>query len=164
MLPHTVPDDTWGSELADYSAAAAAEFWGLVSDRSIVGRLTRPRKTPPRIRTVIASSGSSAVWLGKRQPIPVSKMGFDATPLDDLKIAGLVVITIELAKSSNPRAEGIIQQDLAQAIRLTLDGAFLSDNPGVPDVSPPGLLFGVTATPATGFKSLRVRGRLKEIP
>lgn len=143
---------SWGSALVDWTNQSA-EYWALVIEQSVIGRLLGMRRVPLNVRGVTMLSGASANWVGEALPTPVSGETFSATPLPTLKIAALVVLTAELAKISDPAAEPLIQADLVRAMAVEIDKSFLDPaNAGTPGVSPASITSGVAAT-AVGASS-----------
>ena len=137
-----------GAALVDWTLHAA-EFFALVSEQSIISRLPGLRRVPLNVRGVAAMAGATASWLGEGAPTPVSGADFDAKPLAALKVAGLAVISEELARSSDPAAEPLIRTDLVRAVAVAIDRAFLDPaNAGIPGVMPASITFGIAATPA----------------
>lgn len=136
----------WGSALVDWTTASV-EFWGLVTEQSVIGRLLGMRRVPLNVRGVTMLSGATANWVGEAQPTPVSGETFSSTPLMTLKVAALIVLSAELAKISDPAAEPLIQADLVRAMAVRIDQSFLDpNNAGAAGVSPASVTFGVTAT------------------
>jgi hypothetical protein len=76
-------------------------------------------------------------------------MAFDAIIMSVFKIAGIVVISQELARNSAPSAEAIIKQDLVAAVNSFVDSAFIGTAAATAS-SPAGLLNGVTGVTSTG--------------
>ncbi|CAM4518731.1 phage major capsid protein [Nocardia ninae] len=98
-----------------------------------------------RIPTTAATPTASFVAEGAE--IPVTDADLDELILNPRKLAGLSVITSELAQSSTPQAADIVGRGLAKDIAKKLDmGAFGS----LPAPAPPGLatLSGVKAVAA----------------
>ena len=152
----------WGSSLVDWTQNSV-EFWGAVSELSLIGRLSGQaglRRVPLAVRGVAVVAGASAAWVGEAAPTPISGLTFNAQPILPLKIASLVVITSELAKSSDPAAEPLIRADLVRAMAVAIDRAFLDPaNAGAVGVSPASITNGVApivagATPSVDVDAL----------
>lgn len=127
------------------------EFIDLLRPETILGKLQGFRRVPFNIRMVGQTAGSSVNWVGEGQAKPVSELAFNAQQLGFAKLAGIVVVTDEIAKFSNPSITNIVTSDLVATIAGFLDNAFL--NPaaaGVPGISPASVTNGVTAIPASG--------------
>ena len=82
-------------------------------------------------------------------------------PYEDLgfaKIANIAVLTDELVRFSNPGADTLVRNALAEAIIAKADSDFLDPSvAAVANVSPASLTNGVTAIPATGTDADAVR-------
>lgn len=109
----TTTDPAWASPLVPYQDMAS-EFIELLRPATILGRIQGLRKVPFNVRIPGQTTGSTVNWVGEGQPKPVSALGFDTTSLGFSKVAGIVVLTEELVRFSNPNAEGPVQTDLSQ--------------------------------------------------
>lgn len=126
------------------------EFVELLRPQTIVGKIQGLRKVPFNIRMPRTVSGSSAGWVGEGKPKPVSKMSFDTVTLAWNKIAGIVVLTEELVKFSNPAAEGIVRQDMIDTIAEFTDQQFIDPTVTATATSPASITQGITGIPSTG--------------
>ncbi len=146
----TIPDASWGAELATY-AEAATEFFEAVAAVSITGRLTGLRRVPLNVRTITVAGGATASWVGEGQPKPISSQAFAADTLRPDKLSAIVVLTTELLRLADPVAEETIRRDLVRAVGEALDVAFIDpSNGGAPGITPPSVTNGITPVPATG--------------
>ncbi|MER9596087.1 phage major capsid protein [Mesorhizobium sp. M0244] len=140
---------TYG-DVGDEFAAATTEFFALVAQQTVVGRMAGIRRVPLRVRLLNTVSGSSAYWVGEGMPKPVSKAVYAADTLAALKVASLSVVTHELLQSPDLDSEMAIRRDMARSIVETIDVAFLDPaNAGVADVSPASITNGVVPIAAT---------------
>jgi hypothetical protein len=145
----TLGGDSWASEVAGDFRAAAVEFFGVVAERSIVGRMAGLRRTPLRVRGITALSGAVASWAGEAAPKAVTALDFDAETLAPLKLLAICVLTNELvaaAAEGDPDAEAAVRRDLLRAVVDELDRAFIDPaNTGVPGEQPASITSGVGA-------------------
>ena len=149
--------DGWASQLV-YNQNLVSEFIELLRPQTILGKITNLTPVPFNVRMSGIDSGTSAYWVGQGKPIPVSKMHSLEVTLGIAKAAGLVVLTEELVRSSQPSAELMVRNDLIKAIGQFLDGQFV--DPGyapVANVSPGSITYGVDPTAATGTTSATLR-------
>lgn len=137
----------WAGNLI-YPEQYAGDFISLLYPQTVLGRLNL-RKIPFNVRVSLQNSGTSVGWVGESQPAPVTSAGFDKVFLTWAKVYALSVMSDELIRFSNPAAEALVQTDLLKATAKGLDLSFLSANAAVANVSPAGILNGVTAVPAT---------------
>ena len=147
----------WASEMV-YNENLVSEFIEILRPQTILGRMPGLTQVPFNVRMSGADSGTSANWVGQGVPIPVSKMNTIEVTLGIAKAAGLVVLTEELVRSSQPSAELMVRNDMAATIAQFLDRQFT--DPGyaaVTNVSPASITNGVTATPPTGATAATLR-------
>jgi HK97 family phage major capsid protein len=127
------------------------DFIELLRPATLVGRMTGLRNVPFNVRIPGQTQGSTVAWVGETAPKPVSALGFEDITLRFNKLAGIVVISDELARLSTPSAEGIIRGDLVAQIAQFTDDSFI--NPAyaaVTDVRPASVTNGVTPIAASG--------------
>jgi HK97 family phage major capsid protein len=84
----------------------------------------------------IVRSDPSAAWLAEGAEIAPSDMGLDELLATPAKVAGLTVISRELANDSNPSALALVQRGLARDIARKVDQAYFA---GLPSPAPAGL-------------------------
>lgn len=92
----------------------------------------------PRVR-----ANPSAEWVAEGQEIPVSDAAVDEVEIIPRKLAGLVVITRELADDSSPQAGEIVGLGLARDCARKIDQAFFGAL-AAPAPSGLGALTGIT--------------------
>lgn len=136
------------SDVGDY---AAVEFFNLVMERSLLGRLVGLRRLPFRRRMLKITSGSNGYWVAESKPVPLSKPSLDGSSLEPLKVCSMIVATEESLKVGGAIAENGFQRDLERAIVDTTDIALLdASNAGVADERPAALTYGAPSAAATG--------------
>jgi HK97 family phage major capsid protein/HK97 family phage prohead protease len=146
----TTTDATWAAPLVDYQNMTA-EFIELLRPATLLGRIPGLRMVPFNISMPRQTAGSTVGWVGDGRPKPVSALAFDNVTLRWAKAAGIVVLTEELVRFSNPAAEQVVRQDLIDTIRVFLDVQFLDPAvAAVSNVSPASITNGVTPIPASG--------------
>jgi HK97 family phage major capsid protein len=129
----------------------ASEFMELLRPATIIGQINGLRRVPFNIRVAGTLTGTTANWVGEGASKPVSAMTFGETLLGWAKAAGIVVITQELARFSDPSAEAVIRNDLRDTIAQFLDVQFITPSvAAVANVHPASITNGVTAIPSTG--------------
>jgi HK97 family phage major capsid protein/HK97 family phage prohead protease len=145
----------WASQLADYTYMAS-EFIELLRPQTILGKIpTGPnglRRVPFNIKMPTQTHGfGSANWVGEGVAKPLGRMTFSTATLRWAKVAGIVVLTDELVRFSNPSAEALVRADLAAAIAQFLDEQFIDpDVAAVANVSPASITNGAGTSVATG--------------
>ena len=143
-------DATWAAPLVDYTTMAS-EFIELLRPQTILGRMAGVRSVPFLVRVPRQTGGVSVGWVGEAAAKPVSKQAFDTVEMPKSKIAGIVVMTMELARFSSPSAEQLVRDDMIQAIAEFSDKQFI--DPAVAAVAgtnPGSITNGATTVAATG--------------
>ena len=148
----------WASELHS-AISARTEFFALVRERSLIGRIEGLRRIPLRTRIVTEASGFGAAWVGEGAAVPVSDALYEeGDPLPALKVSSLAIFTNELLTSLDPAAELLIRDGMVKAAVEAIDLSFLDPtNSGVANVKPASITNGVTAENSTddGLQDVR---------
>ncbi|RVI90785.1 phage major capsid protein [Sinorhizobium medicae] len=159
----TTTDPTWAKPLVEYQNMAS-EFAELLRPATIIGRIPGLRRVPFNIKVPRQTGGSSASWVGEGAPKPVSALAFDQINLGVTKLAGIVVMTDELVRFSNPSAEAIVRQDLIDTIVQTMDKDFVDPaNAGTAGVKPGSITNGVAPVVASGTDADAVRADVQKV-
>ncbi len=157
VAPGTTTDPAWAAPLVAWQVMAS-EFVELLRPATVVGRIPGLRNVPFNIKFPIQTAGSTVAWVGEAKPKPVSKLAFQTGQMDETKIAGIVVITQELARFSSPSAEALVQSDLTAAIAQFIDAQFL--DPAVAPlqgVHPGSITNGIAGIPSSGTDPTSLR-------
>lgn len=140
----------WATELADYRYMAS-EFIEFLRPLTIIGRIPTLRRVPFNIKVPLQSAGAGVNWVGEGLAKPVTKMTFSTATLRFAKVAGIIVLTEELVRFSNPAAEGLVRTDMAAAIQEFIDEQFVDPTvTAVANVSPASITQGAGNAAATG--------------
>ncbi|MBZ9653536.1 phage major capsid protein [Phyllobacterium lublinensis] len=159
----TTTDADWAKPLVEY-ANMTSEFVELLRPQTIIGRILNLRRVPFNIKIPRQTAGSAAQWVGEGKPKPVSELAFDQITLGFAKLAGIVVLTDELVRFSNPSAEALVRQDLINTIVQTMDKDFVDPAKAVSaGVSPASITNGVTPVVASGTDADAVRADVKKL-
>lgn len=159
----TTTDATWASPLVAFNVMAS-EFIELLRPATIIGKITNLRRVPFNIQMPATTTGSSVNWVGENAPKPVTKMDFTTVTLRWAKAAGIIVLTDELVRFSNPAAEAVVRQDLIDAMTQFLDSQFV--DPAVAEitnVSPASITNGVTPVSRSGTNEAAFRADVKTL-
>jgi hypothetical protein len=146
--PATMTTPGWAQELAHVTAtflrnlqpfSAGADLLtrclGLSFDRA--GVINLPKVTTPM-----------ADFVAEQAPIPVADgAASNQASVAPFKFAVIVVLTSEMINYSN--GEALVRDALLQATGPALDRRLFDANAGVANLRPPGLLYGITALPAS---------------
>ena len=146
----------WAQNLVGSDNRYTGDFIEFLRSQTIYDRL--PLREVPAHVTVKGQDGIAAgYWVGEGRAIPASAQSFTAVELKPLKVAAISVITNELIMHSSPSAEMLVRDGLAEAITQRVDQTFLGDGAAVPNVSPAGLLEGVSGLTASGTTAEALR-------
>ena len=153
----------WASELV-YNQNLVAEFIELLRPMTIIGRIPGLTRVPFNVRMAGQDSGSTAYWVGPGAPVPLSKLNTLEVTLGIAKAAGMIVLTEELVRSSDPSAELIVRNDLTRSIAQFLDVQFVApDYAEVANVSPASITNGVAPIAASGTNTAAIRTDVKTL-
>lgn len=159
----TTTDATWAAPLIAYTQMAS-EYIALLRPATIIGRIPGMRQVPFNIQIPRATAGTTVGWVGENAPKPVSNMQFDSITLRWAKAAGIVIITQELARFSNPSAEAIVRTDMIDQMAQFLDRQFVDPAvAAVANVSPASVTNGVSPITATGVNDAAFRADAKTL-
>mgnify|MGYP002652761377 CR=1 FL=1 len=78
-------------------------------------------------RIPIVATDPNAAWVAEGAEIPTSDADVTETKVTPKKVAGLSIISVELASDSNPAAAETVGQGLARDIAKKVDAAFFAD-------------------------------------
>jgi hypothetical protein len=155
---------SWGEALTAMEAAET-EFFALVRERSLIGRIAGLRAIPLQTRLISAATGVSGAWVAEGKAIPVGKSSYAVDLLPPRKVAALTVLTKELLESSDPTAELLIRDELVGALTDVIDLSFIDpSNAGVDGVEPAAITNGAPATAATGDALADLRDLIAAFP
>lgn len=159
----TTTDADWAKPLVEYQNLAS-EFVELLRPQTIIGRIAGLRRVPFNVKMPSQTSGSTVGWVGEGAPKPVSELAFGTVELGMAKAAGIVVLTDELVRSSNPSAEGLVRTDLIASMTEFLDRQFVDPSvAAVSNVSPASVTNGLTPVTASGVTSDDLRADVKAL-
>jgi len=123
IAPGTVTDATWAGPLVNPNITS--EFLELLRPATILGKIPNLRTVPFNTKVPSQTAGGTYGWVGESKPKPVSKLAFLATTLGIAKAAGIIVLTEELVRLSNPSAEDLVRRDMIAGIAQFLDLQFI---------------------------------------
>ncbi|MEM9388352.1 MAG: phage major capsid protein [Pseudomonadota bacterium] len=152
----------WGSELVTANNRFTGDFIEYLNSVTVFNQL--PLREVPANVTIKGQDGAgTGYWVGESKAIPVTAMDFDDVTLKPLKAAALAVVSNELLRDSSPAAEALVRDALVEAASQRIDNTFLSDVAEVTDVSPAGLLNGLTAITSSGTDGDALRNDIKAL-
>lgn len=142
-------DTNWAKPLAEYRDATG-EFIELLRPATIIGRMAGFVQVPFNVRIPRQTAGTSVGWVGQASPKAVNRLQFDSVVIPITKIAGIVVITQELARFSQPSAEALVRSDMIQTIATYMDSQMIDPAVTSSTARPASVTNGVTGIASTG--------------
>jgi HK97 family phage major capsid protein/HK97 family phage prohead protease len=148
IAPGTTTDATWAAPLVNQNIAA--DFLELLRPATIVGRIPGLRDVPFNTKVPSQTAGGTYSWVGETKPKPVSKLSFSSETLGVNKVAGIIVLTEELVRLSNPKAEDLVRRDMIAGIAQFIDQQFIDPAvAAVAGVNPASITNGAPTAAAT---------------
>lgn len=151
----TTTDPTWAGALVEYQEYAQ-DFVEFLRPQTIIGRFGQGnipalRQVPFNIRIPAQTSGGSANWVGQGKAKPLTKFDFESITFAFAKVAAIAVLTDELIRFSNPAADALVRNALAEAVIARLDTDFINPSKAeAAGISPASITNGIVATPSSG--------------
>ena len=134
-----------------YARNIESEFIEFLRPRTLLGRISGWRQVPFNVLVGGMDGGATGYWVGQGLAMNASRPTSTSVSLGIAKVAGLCVITKELAMLSSPSAEAMVRNDLARAVQQKSDTSLIDPNQGgTTNVQPASLTYGVTARQASG--------------
>jgi HK97 family phage major capsid protein len=143
-------DATWAKPLVQPGNTIVEEFLTLLRPATVIGRIPNLSKVPFNVNVPAVTGGGTYNWVGEGLAKPVTKMAFGSATLPPSKAAGIIVLTEELVRLSNPSAEQVVRREMIAGIAAFLDSQFL--DPAIAEVvnvHPASITNGLTPITAT---------------
>jgi HK97 family phage major capsid protein len=148
VAPGTVTDATWASPLVNQNISN--DFIPLLRAATILGKIPGLRTVPFNTKVPSQTAGGSYGWVGEAKAKPVTKLAFASETLGITKVAGIIVLTQELIRLSNPAAEDLVKKDMVAGIAAFLDQQFIDPAvAAVAGVNPASITNGAATAAAT---------------
>lgn len=165
----TTAEGNWAGALVGEGTSVIADFVEFLRPRTILGRFGQNgvpslRNVPFNVPLVGQTSGGQGYWVGEGKAKPLTSFGYERNLLDIFKVANIAVVTEELLRRSTPAAEGLIRDNLADAIAARLDTDFVNPaKAAVAGVSPASITNGLTAVVSTGGDADAIRADVRAL-
>lgn len=157
----TTTDATWAGNLVQYQNMAS-EFVELLRPQTIIGRLNL-RRVPFNIAMPAQTAGGTYRWVGQGAAKPVGALATELIQLRFTKAAGIIVLSEELVRFSNPSAEAIVRNDMTAGMAQYLDEQFTDPSvTAVTDVNPASITQGAPNSAAAGTSYANFLADVKE--
>lgn len=140
-------DPAWAGPLATPRPLAA--LITLAQAASVLDR-AQLRRVPLNTAIAATATGAAYGWVGQGHVKKVSAMAFTGLRLDPLKTSGVVVVSDELLKLTDPATETFLRDTLVGGLAAWLDKQLLDPTVvAVAGVNPGSLTSTATSIPAT---------------
>jgi len=150
VAPGTTLDPAWAQALVQINALTG-EFIEMSRPATILGKIPGLTKVPFNTQVPVQTGGGTYKWVGQAKAKPVGKLTFGTASLGMAKAAGIIVLTEELVRLSNPKAEEICRKDMIAGIAQFLDQQFIDPAvAAVVGVNPASITNGAPTAAATG--------------
>jgi HK97 family phage prohead protease len=146
----------WGANLVGAETSALADFVAYLRPMTILGRFGNGgvpalRTVPFRTPLITQTGGGAGYWVGEGKAKPLTSFAFTRTTLGPLKVANICAVTDECIRDSSPKADMIIRDSLAEALRERLDLDFITPTKAaVAGVSPASITNGAATIVSSG--------------
>lgn len=146
----TTTESNFGKELVDYTNLTG-EFIDLVRQKTMVDKIANQmRQVPFNVKIPMQTASGSVGWVGEGKMKPVGNPEFGSMTLSYAKIAGIVLLSDELIRFSNPKADQLVRDDLVATVAQFIDQQFFDVDKDEASESPASVLHGVSAVESTG--------------
>lgn len=164
VTPMSTTDGSSGGNYLVVAENLASEFFELLRAATILGRIPGLRRVPFNITVPRQLTDPTGYWVGQGDQKPVSRFTLDQVSLPFHKAAGIVPMTEELVRFSNPAAEGIVRTSLIGALTYLTDRDFLDPTKAeTTGISPASVTNGVTPIAASGTTADALRSDLGDL-
>jgi len=144
-------------ELQNYTS----EFIELLRGKTAVDKLSpRMRRVPFNIKIPSQTGASTVGWVGEGKRKPTTNPTFGSITLTKSKVAGIVLLSDELVRFSNPKADQLVLDDLLKSTATFIDGQFFDPTKAESTDSPASILNGLTAVPSSGVTGAAIEADL----
>ncbi|KRD71439.1 phage major capsid protein [Lysobacter sp. Root96] len=165
VVAGTTQDATWAKPLVEY-VNYAGDFVEFLRGRTLIGQFGQGsipalRRIPFNVHIKGQTVGGTGYWVGEGKPKPVTAFGYNDVYHGWFKVAAISVLTDELIRFSDPSAENLVRDSLAEVLVERMDTDFILPSfAGTANVSPASITNGATAIPSTGTTADDVRADL----
>lgn len=144
-------------ELQNYTG----EFIELLRGKTAVDKLApKMRQVPFNIKVPSQTGAASVGWVGEKKRKPTTNPTFGSLTLTKSKVAGIVLLSDELVRFSNPKADGLVLDDLLKSTATFIDGQFFDPTKTESEDSPASILSGLTAVASSGVTGAAIEADL----
>lgn len=138
------------------------DFLELLRNATIFDKLQGYRSVPFNVKINGQLTGGTASWVGEGAKKPLTNPTFNNIEIKEHKLAAITVYTQELLRRADPAIDQLVLNDLIEATKVLIDTTFLGDQAQT-DVTPAGILNGVTAITPSGTTAAQIEADLLKL-
>ncbi|WP_336148307.1 phage major capsid protein [Acinetobacter ursingii] len=138
------------------------DFLELLRNETIFDKLKGYRAVPFNVKINGQLSGGTASWVGEGAKKPLTNPTFNSIEIKEHKLAAITVYTQELLRRADPAIDQLVLNDLIEATKVLIDTTFLGTQAQT-DVTPSGILNGVTAIEPSGTTAAAIEADLLKL-
>lgn len=164
----TTTDPSWAAPLAE-PMNLVSEFVEFLRPMTILGKfgvggIPSLRTIPFMVKFPAQVTGGEGYWVGEGLAKPVTRFSFEQIELRFTKVANIAVLSEELIRFSNPSAETVVRNALAEALQERLDRDFVDPNIGpATSVRPAAITYLAANSASSGVDAAAVRTDLRTL-
>ncbi len=159
----TTTEPTFGASLVELQNLTG-EFIELLRGKTAVDKLAaRMRQVPFNIKVPSQTGAATVGWVGEGKRKPTTNPTFGNFTLTKSKVAGIVLLSDELVRFSNPKADKLVLDDLLKSTATFIDGQFFDPSKEESTDSPASILNGLTAVPSSGATGAAIEADLAAV-
>lgn len=153
-------ETTFGAALVELQNYTS-EFVELLRGKTAVDKLaSRMRQVPFNVKVPSQTGAATVGWVGEAKRKPTTNPTFGNITLTKSKVAGIVLLSDELVRFSNPKADQLVLDDLLKSTAAFIDGQFFDPTKAEETDSPASILNGLTAVPSSGVTGAAIEADL----
>ncbi|WP_151838100.1 MULTISPECIES: phage major capsid protein [unclassified Acinetobacter] len=151
---------TFGASLVELQNLTG-EFIELLRGKTAVDKLAaRMRQVPFNIKVPSQTGAATVGWVGETKRKPTTNPTFSNITMTKSKVTGIVLLSDELVRFSNPKADQLVLDDLIKSTATFIDGQFFDPSKAESTDSPASILNGVTEVPSSGVTGAAIEADL----
>lgn len=156
-------NEQFGEALVDFQNLTN-EFIELLRGRTAVDQLaSRMREVPFNIKMPQQTGAVSVGWVGETKRKPTTNPTIGSVTLTKSKVAGIVLLSDELMRFSNPKADRIIRDDFVKSTAQFIDADFFDPTKAETDDSPASILKDSTKIDSSGATGADIEADLAKV-
>ncbi|WOQ34276.1 phage major capsid protein [Acinetobacter baumannii] len=153
----------FGEALVDYQNLTS-EFIELVRKQTAVDQLASSmRSVPFNIKMPKQNSAVSVGWVGETKRKPTTNPTYGSVTLSKSKVAGIVLLSEELVRWSNPKADRLVRDDFVKSTAEFIDADFFDPDKDETELSPASPLHGIPPVVSSGESGAQIEADLLKV-